>query len=288
MSTPADKAPRDAVRLLVDLVSDHLDPGYAAAAARRGPGAKTRWYDNAAVIGGCALVGFVLVVAYITTHRGAPEAAKVHDRLVDRVRTAQDTANALSSRVNDLQQQLDEAQARVLPPSGDLVQSLELARLEAGLTAVTGPGVLVTLREPSGPTTTPSPGRGGSTGIGATNILTDRDVRSVVNELWHDGAEAIAVNDIRLTPTSAIRFAGEAVLVDFQPITSPYRIAAIGNADTLATNFAQSAVASRYQTLTGVEGIGFSFTDSNDLTLPANTAPRVHYAKVPAHKVGHR
>ena len=289
MTAPPDKSDPDAVRLLVDLVNDHLDPGYAAAAARRPPDATQRWYDNAAVIIGCALVGFVLVVAYITTHRGAPEAAKVHDSLVDRVRAAQNTVDDLGNRVNDLQGQLDRAQAQVLSPSGDLAKSLDLARLQAGLTAVTGPGVVVTLREPSGPTATPTPGRGGTTGIGSTNILTDRDVRSVVNELWHDGAEAISVNDVRLTPTSAIRFAGEAVLVDFEPITSPYHITAIGNADQLATNFAQSAVASRYQTLTGVEGIGFSFTDSSDLTLPASQPVRVRYATVPTQrKQGHR
>jgi len=288
VSAPGNKSQPDAVRLLVDLVNDHLDPGYAAAAEHRGPDAEQRWYDNVAVIIGCALVGFVLIVAYITTHRGAPEAAKVHDRLVDRVRSAQDTANGLSDRVNDLQARLDRAQAQVLSPSGDLAKSLDLARLQAGLTAVSGPGVLVTLREPSGPSATPTSGRGGTTGIGSTNILTDRDVRSVVNELWHDGAEAISVNDVRLTPTSAIRFAGEAVLVDFQPITSPYHIAAIGNADLLATNFAQSAVASRYQTLTGVEGIGFSFTDSSDLSLPASQQVRVRYATVPAQrKQGH-
>jgi uncharacterized protein YlxW (UPF0749 family) len=289
VSAPSDEPSPDSVRLLVELVNDHLDPGYAAAAAQRAPNAEQRWSDRLAVIVGCALVGFILIVAYITTHRGAPEAAKVHDSLVDRVRAAQDTSNELSGRVNDLQERLARAQARVLSPSGDLAKSLELARLQAGLTAVSGPGVLVTLREPSGPTATPTPGRGGTTGIGATNILTDRDVRSVVNELWHDGAEAISVNDVRLTPTSAIRFAGEAVLVDFQPITSPYQIAAIGNADQLATNFAQSAVASRYQTLTGVEGIGFSFTDTDDLTLPASQSVRVRYATVPKqHKQGHR
>jgi uncharacterized protein YlxW (UPF0749 family) len=242
-----------------------------------------------AVVLGCALVGFVLVVAYITTHRGAPEAAKVHNSLVDRVRSAQDTVNGLSNRVNQLQRQLDRVRNRALPPSGDLAKNLELAQVQAGLTAVSGPGVLVTLRDPSGPTATPTPGRGGTTPIGSTNILTDRDVRSVVNELWHDGAEAISVNDVRLTPTSAIRFAGEAVLVDFQPITSPYRIAAIGNADLLSTNFAQSTVASRYQTLTGVEGIGFTFTDSSDLTLPASAPVRVRYARVPTRpKQGHR
>jgi uncharacterized protein YlxW (UPF0749 family) len=177
----------------------------------------------------------------------------------------------------------------VLPPSGDLAKTLGLDQLQAGLTAVTGPGFVVTLRDPAKPTAGPTPGRGGTTPIGSTNILTDRDVRSVVNELWHDGAEAVSVNDVRLTPTSAIRFAGEAVLVDFQPITSPYRIAAIGDADLLSTNFAQSAVASRYQTLTGVEGIGFSFTDSDELTLPASAPVRVRYAHVATQqRPGHR
>ena len=288
MTAPAERPPPDPVRQLVDLVNEHLDPGYAAAAARRGPDAKQRWYDNLAVVLGCALVGFVLVVAYITTHRGAPEAAKVHNSLVDRVRSAQDTVNGLGARVNGLQRELAHAQDQALP-SGDLARELDLARLQAGLTAVSGPGVLVTLRDPAGPTATPTPGRGGTTPIGSTNILTDRDVRSVVNELWHDGAEAISVNDVRLTPTSAIRFAGQAVLVDFQPITSPYVVAAIGNADLLATNFAQSTVASRYQTLTGVEGIGFSFTDSGHLTLPASAPVRVRYATVPTkRKPGHR
>jgi uncharacterized protein YlxW (UPF0749 family) len=89
------------------------------------------------------------------------------------------------------------------------------------------------------------------------------------------------VNDVRLTPTSAIRFAGEAVLVDFEPITSPYVVRAIGNADDLVTTFAESAVASRYQTLTGVEHIGFTFVDSQHLTLPASALATVRYATVP-------
>jgi uncharacterized protein YlxW (UPF0749 family) len=147
----------------------------------------------------------------------------------------------------------------------------------------------VTLREPTAPSATPDPGRGGTTRIDATNILTDRDVRSVVNELWHDGAEAITVNDVRLTPTSAIRFAGDAVLVDFEPLTSPYRIRAIGRSDDLSTNFAESAVASRYQTLVGVEKIGFSFTESSHLTLAGSGPVKPRYASVPpAKKRGNR
>jgi uncharacterized protein YlxW (UPF0749 family) len=275
-----EQGPADSARLLVELVNNHLDPGYAAAAERRGPEAPRRWYDAPAVIIGCMLVGFLLVVAYVHTHRDAPEASKVHDSLVDRVHAAQQAGDDLAGTVSQLEHQLSDLQDKSLPKSGQLAKDLDVAKLEAGATPVAGPGVTVTLREPPASSASPTPGRGGTGSIGATNILTDRDVRSVVNELWHDGAEAISVNDVRLTPTSAIRFAGEAVLVDFQPITSPYFIRAIGNADDLVTTFAESSVASRYQTLTGVEHIGFTFADAEHLTLPASTPATVRYAKV--------
>ncbi len=278
---PPGGGPTESARLLVELVTNHLDPGYAAAAGRRRPDAPPRRTDRPAVVAGCLLIGFVLVVAYIHTHRGAPEAAKVHDSLVDRVRSGQQAGDDLAATVGDLERQLSRVQDRALPKSGPLAENLDLARLQAGLVAVSGPGMTVTLREPTAAPASPTPGRGGTNSIETTNILTDRDVRSVVNELWRDGAEAISVNDVRLTPTSAIRFAGEAVLVDFQPITSPYEIRALGNADELSTNFASSSVASRYQTLTGVEQIGFSFADSGHLTLPASAPAKVRYATVP-------
>jgi uncharacterized protein YlxW (UPF0749 family) len=267
-------------RLLVDLVNNTLDPGYAAAAQRRDPVAGRRRYEQPAVVLGCLLIGFMLVVAYIHTNRGAPEAAKVHDRLVTRVRAAQHGADDLAGRLSALERQLAAVRARSLPQSGALAQQLERAQVAAGQTAVTGPGLTVTLRDPRAATASTAPGRGGTTSIDATNILTDRDVRSVVNELWNDGAEAIAVNGVRLTPTSAVRFAGQAVLVDFEPITSPYEIEAIGNSDDLSVAFAQSGVASRYQTLVSVEHIGFAFTGSGHLSLPAS-APSVPRYAVP-------
>jgi uncharacterized protein YlxW (UPF0749 family) len=278
---PDDRALASA-RLLIDLVTNTLDPGYAEAAARRAPGAPPRRYDRAAVAAGCLLVGFLLVVAYVHTHRSAPQAAKVHDRLVTRVRTAERTANTLAAQVGEAQSRLEAAQDQALPKTGSAAR--DLAQLEAGQQTVSGPGITVTLREPTAPSASPDPGRGGTTPIDNTFILTDRDVRSVVNELWHDGAEAISVNDVRLTPTSAIRFAGEAVLVDFQQITSPYRIRAVGAPDELSTNFAESSVASRYQTLVGVDKIGFSFTESDKLTLPGSGPVKLRYAGLPPAK----
>lgn len=276
---PVDERRLVSARLLAELVDHPLDPGYAAAARRRNGDQRRRRYDQPAVALGCLLVGFVVVLAWIHTNRGAPDAAKVHDSLVTRVRNAQDGADRLAGRVGSLEQHLARTRARALPAAD--VRTLAADQLAAGQIAVHGPGLTVTLREPPAPTPAPSAGRGGSTPIDATNILTDRDVRSVVNELWHDGAEAIAVNGVRLTPTSAIRFAGQAVLVDLEPITSPYTIDAIGDPDRLSTNFAQSQAASRYQTLAGVDGIGFSFTDSERLELPASAPFTPRYATSP-------
>ncbi len=282
MTSDRPEARRPAsTQLLVDLVMNTRDPGYAAAAERRGDRSRRPWYEHAAVAGACVLLGFLLMVAYLHTHRGAPAAAKVHDSLVARVQAAERQDASLSAELSAVDAQLTAAQDRALPASGALVGQLHRDQALAGQLAVHGPGLEVELSDPPRPTASAATGRGGTTPIAATNILTDRDVRSVVNELWADGAEAIAVNGVRLTPVSAIRFAGEAVLVDFQPITSPYLIRAIGNANDLATGFAASDVASRYQTLSSAEGIGFTFRELATLSLPAGAPTTLRYAREP-------
>ena len=270
---------RESAQLILDLVTNTLDPGYAAAAARHGAGGARRWWDRPAVALGCLLVGFVLVVAYDHTHRSAPDTERVHNSLVQRVRSAQSGAAGLADELGRAERSLASEQNRVLPTSGAAARERVAVQVAAGELAVQGPGLTVTLRKPKAPSkTTAANGRVGSVPLSATHILTDRDVRSVVNELWSAGAEAVAVNGIRLTPTSAIRFAGEAVLVDFQPITSPYTVAALGDADSLSTTFAQSAVASRYQTLVSADGIGFSFDTHDKVELPAGVPGTLRYA----------
>jgi len=257
-------------------VTNTADPGYAAAAARRGASPKRRRIDQPAVVLGCLLIGFTLAVAYVHTHRSAPEAAKVHNSLVVRVKAAQATGDALEAKAQQLDGEIAKVRQRALPRTS--LGALQGAQLQAGATPAVGQGLVVQLANPPQPTAAASSGRPGSTPVYRAQLLTDRDVRSVVNELWHDGAEAIAVNGVRLTPTSAIRFAGQAVLVDFAPITSPYTIDAIGDSDVLVTSFADSDVAGRYHTLTSVEGISFSWTQEHKLHLPATAAVTPRYA----------
>jgi uncharacterized protein YlxW (UPF0749 family) len=280
-ATPSTGLANLGTPLLVDLVTNTLDPGYAEATERRqhSPGPHGRWYDRPVLVIGCVLIGFTLVVAYLHAHRSAPAEAKATAELVKRVRTAQSTANGLQRSADDLDARVKQQRDSALSGAGGgLGVAVNSAETQAGEDAVKGPGVMVTLTDPPTPTASPAAGRAGTTPLSATHILTDRDVRSVVNELWADGAEAISVNNIRLTSTSAIRFAGQAVLVDFDPIIGPYQIRAIGPSGQLLTRFVQSDVASRYQTLSSAEGIGFSFDQSSKLELPASQPPTLRYA----------
>ena len=107
---PPDERSLASARLLIDLVTNTLDPGYAAAAERPRP---PRWYDRPAVAAGCLVIGFLLVVAYVHTHRGAPAAQRVHDDLVTRVRAAQRAADDLARQVTGAEARLARDQDRV-------------------------------------------------------------------------------------------------------------------------------------------------------------------------------
>jgi uncharacterized protein YlxW (UPF0749 family) len=266
---------------LVDLVLDPRDPGYEAAAERHGGHAPKHWYDEPLVAAGALVVGLVLAIAWVHTNRGAPAAAKAHDQLVSQVRTAEKTAGDLTRTETALTNQLNAIRAAALSGSSQLVRTIERRQLLSGEAAAKGPGLEVTLAEPAAAgAPTDAAGRATRGPMTSSHILIDRDVRSVVNQLWSDGAEAVAVNGIRMTPTSAIRFAGDAVLVDFQPIASPYIIDAVGNPDGLITGFAASDVASRYQTMASARGIGFTFAQKDELTLPGSPGTVLRYARV--------
>ena len=63
---------------------------------------------------------------------------------------------------------------------------------------------------------------------GSQQVILDRDLQLVVNSLWVSGAEAVSVGGVRIGPNVTIRQAGGGILVDNQPINSPYEILALG------------------------------------------------------------
>jgi hypothetical protein len=106
----------------------------------------------------------------------------------------------------------------------------------------------------------------------------DRDLQDLANALWLSGAEAVSINAQRLAPTSAIRSAGGAILVDFRPLTSPYLVQAVGDPKRLRSRFDGSASARRFRGYVKQYGMRYAVRTSGDLRLPAAPAPDLRYA----------
>ena len=97
-------------------------------------------------------------------------------------------------------------------------------------------------------------------------ILHDADILMIVNELRDAGAEAISINDERITAISEIRCAGSVVSINNVKVGTPFIINAIGDPDTL-----ESALLFRGGILSQLVGYGFEFDikKQEEVTIPA-------------------
>jgi uncharacterized protein YlxW (UPF0749 family) len=258
--------------LLDDLLTNTLDPGYRSAHDR---GLPRHWWDGPLAAVGALLIGLVLVLAYQQTHRSAPAREAARNDLISRIHDLQQAGGTLDDRAKVLGGQV--AALRDQQLSGTVRTNLRAAELAAGSTAVKGPGMQVVFGEPS---STPSAAVGGRPGLSQQPFIHDVDVRAVANQLWASGAEAVEVNGIRLTSTSAIRFAGDSILVDFQTISSPYTVRAVGDRDKMQLAFVDSAIARRLKTMEAVEDISFSFQGRSSMSLAAAAVSEPRYAEI--------
>ncbi|WP_416874552.1 DUF881 domain-containing protein [Kitasatospora sp. SC0581] len=276
-ATPTPSAPNgrynrpDASMSLLTNVMDHsLDEGYAEAAAARG-GARDsripRTLPGLLTLGaGLALVGAVVTVGAVNAHKAEPSLAKERDALIHRINDSNTSADRLQKQVQELRLKVDSTQQQALA-SGDADPGGVSGAV--GLGQVTGPGVKLVLEDAAGT------GSGGNVdpragqGFSNSGRLRDRDLQLVVNGLWGSGAEAIAINGQRLTALSAIRAAGEAVLVDNRPLVPPYNIQAIGDGSKLLTAFEKDMAGQYLRLLQEQYGIKSTLSVQKNLTLPA-------------------
>lgn len=257
--------------LLRSLMTEHLDPGYEAAAEDREMGhlRSTRISNRIWVVVGAVLVGLIFGVASGQASGRAPGTQQVRLELVEKVHDARGRTAELVTDRDALRGQSEQARAAVLAGDSEGVLLLgELQALEAAASTapVTGPGLVVTLTDPAGRPDLSDSSQRGSDGKAA---VLDRDIQSVVNALWAGGAEAVAVGNVRIGPGVTIRQAGGAMLVDNQPVFSPYTVSAIGPQGQMQTDFVVSDAYLRMASVEQLYGIGFAIAEDDALELPA-------------------
>jgi uncharacterized protein YlxW (UPF0749 family) len=185
--------------------------------------------------------------------------------------------------IADLQSRLNKYQQAAAAESGNaklLSTDLQKANLMAGLVAVSGQGVVVTLRDSKKAPPRPNE-MAPEDYIAMTRnyIIHSEDIQAVINELRAAGAEAIAVNDQRVVATTAIRCVGPVVQVNSIPTNgSPVKIKAIGDPDMLVSAMTMaSGVQDQYKV---TDPTMFSIDKSKGMTLPAFAgAQPIRFAK---------
>ncbi len=137
-----------------------------------------------------------------------------------------------------------------------------------GLTEVNGPGVTVTLTDSK---------KDISSSLNPSDLVVhDLDVLSVINELKNAGAEAISINDQRLTPNSGIICGGNIIDINGEKVGAPFIIKAIGLPEQLAALNRPGG----YLATLKEYNIGVEFKKSNNITIPKYTGTITYkYAK---------
>ncbi|HEY0641162.1 MAG TPA: DUF881 domain-containing protein [Pseudonocardiaceae bacterium] len=134
-----------------------------------------------------------------------------------------------------------------------------------GLTALTGPGLTVTLTDaPRGPD-----GRYPADVEPDALVVHQQDMQSVLNALWAGGAEAVAVADQRLLTTSAVRCIGNTLLLHGRTYSPPYRISAIGDPDRMRAALDDEPGVAVFRQYVQTYGLGYRVQRSSTIAVPA-------------------
>jgi uncharacterized protein YlxW (UPF0749 family) len=254
MSTRGADRPDASMTLITEMMQRPLDPGYAAAAETRQRSGlpPATGHRGLMLVIFAVLIGALLATSALALRAPTTSAGQIKSALVGRIEASRAHADAQSRVIAALRAEIDTMQAAALSQQSQSGLATVLAQLElvAGTVPVTGPGLVLTIDDaaaqlnPKDPNVDPR-----SVAVPDQGKVIARDLQIIVNGLWQAGAEAISVNGHRLTARAAIRFAGEAILVDYRPLVRPYVITAIGDPGNLSADFADNDGGSYLQSL---------------------------------------
>lgn len=248
--------PAASMSLLNSLLANPLDAGYEHYRAEHGSRPASVG-GKIAVFAVAVALGFGSIVA--TSSLRAPE-GDVKSDLKSQASERTAAVEALNEDVQSLGRAIDQ-----YSQTGSTASSNPAQDLMTATTPVSGPGITVTLTDRSGP------------GKGNGNVR-DQDLAMVVNAMWAAGADAVSINGQRVGPETFVRTAGSVILVNVTPVSSPYKVAAIGDANALSVALVRGATGDYLSAAQSVTGMTVSSTVSDSLQMEALTLTDSHAA----------
>ncbi|KNY25749.1 DUF881 domain-containing protein [Pseudobacteroides cellulosolvens] len=210
-----------------------------------------------------AILGIVIslqVKSIIYANRNL-EAKMVNDieKLKNEIQKEQEIGKVLSKKVSENERIKEENLKNSIAIRKDvnlkkLKEELDSLKIKSGMVSVKGAGVIITLDDADARITEDE----------STLILHDRDILRVVNELKKANAQAISINDERVTALTETVCAGPTIMINGRKYTTPFEIKAIGDPDILYDTVNNSKIAY----LLTRDMIKISISKVSDITIP--------------------
>lgn len=208
----------------------------------------------------CGVAGFMIVSSAIAA-RGTDLRAGRNTDLVDLVTSQAERNRQQAKELAQVRAEVDRL-SRSKGGDSTLESQVQAASRQAGLTAVKGPAVAVSL--------TDAPADVNPAGVDQDLLVVhQQDIQAVVNALWQGGAEAMTIQGIRVTSTTAVKCVGNTIVLHGVPYAPPYRVVAIGDRARLAAALADSKAIQIYQEYVRAYRLGYQQESLAEVTMPA-------------------
>ncbi|MGB9781192.1 DUF881 domain-containing protein [Caldanaerobacter sp.] len=199
------------------------------------------------------------------------------EELTQELKKLQEEKQNLEQQLSELTkrfQEYEEASSKNDTALKNLQKDVEKYKALAGFTDVVGPGVIVTVSDSD-----LQPREGEDPNL---YLVHDEDLLRIVNELKAGGAEAIAINDQRITAFSEIRCVGPTININSTRYAPPYVIKAIGDPNTLMASLKlKNGIIDTLE----FYGIKVQIETSDKVVVPAYNEPvKLFYAKPVNHQ----
>lgn len=210
-----------------------------------------------------SFAGIFLGIAIANFQRQVPLIEKSKQDLRNSIENRVSNLASLSDRLSEINDEINNQNIQIGDVSNRGILNLNETDLQivSGVKSITGSGFKIVINDAR---------RTDSLDFQEVNLakVFDSDLQLITNALWASGAQAISVNNQRITTTTAIRSAGEAILINYRPLLPPYEIVFIGN-EEVSKRLVENPDFKDFQYVVTTYGLEYKIEKISNVEIPA-------------------